>query len=66
MRCAVLIAQPRNRLYNTYFVRELVRDAQQRQRLFPDLQPVRFPPGLSIRQFDELYPAPRWGFADCA
>jgi uncharacterized protein len=64
VRCAVLIAQSRNRLYNTYFVRELVRDAQQRQRFFPDLQPIRFPPGLSIRQFDELYTAPRWGFAD--
>jgi len=64
LRCAVLIAQPRNRLYNTYFVRELVRDAQQRQRYFPDLPPLRFPSSLSIRQFDELYTAPRWGFAD--
>jgi predicted alpha/beta-fold hydrolase len=64
VRCASLIAQPRNRLYNSYFVRELIRHAQHRQRFFPDLRPLRFPRSLTIRQFDEIYTAPRCGFAD--
>jgi predicted alpha/beta-fold hydrolase len=64
VRCAVLIAQARNRIYNTYFTRDLVRAARLRRRFFPDLPPLRFPPRLTIRQFDELYTAPRWGFAD--
>jgi predicted alpha/beta-fold hydrolase len=63
-RCAALIAQPRNRIYDTYFVRELIREAQQRQRFFPDLPPLRFPRRMNIRLFDDLYTAPRWGFAD--
>ena len=60
----MLIAQPRNRLYNTYFVRELVRQAHHRERFFPGLPRIRFPRNLTIRQFDELYTAPRCGFPD--
>jgi predicted alpha/beta-fold hydrolase len=63
-RCANLMAQPRNRLYDSYFVRELIRKAQQRQRFFPDMPPLRFPRRMTIRLFDDLYTAPRWGFAD--
>jgi uncharacterized protein len=64
VRCAGLMSQPRNRFYDSYFARELARGAVQRQRLFPDLPPLRLPRRLTIRQFDELYTAPRCGFAD--
>ncbi|HZY89650.1 MAG TPA: alpha/beta fold hydrolase [Gemmataceae bacterium] len=63
-RCAALIAEPRNRLYETFFLRDLIAHARQRQRYFPDLPPLRFPRRLNMRLFDDLYTAPRCGFAD--
>jgi predicted alpha/beta-fold hydrolase len=63
-RCAALLAQPRNRLYETYFLRDLIAEARQRQRHFPDLPPLRFPRRMTMRLFDDLYTAPRCGFAD--
>jgi predicted alpha/beta-fold hydrolase len=62
-RCEVLLSRPANRVYERHFVRHLVRMALRQQRLFPDLPRIRFPPGLSMRQFDELYTAPLWGYA---
>jgi predicted alpha/beta-fold hydrolase len=63
-RCAELLAQPGNRLYERYFVRNLVRAAHRQRRLFAELPPFRFPPQMTMRRFDELYTAPLWGFAD--
>jgi predicted alpha/beta-fold hydrolase len=63
-RCSVLLARPQNRIYEVQFVRELSADARWRQRYFPDLPPLRFPQRLTMRLFDELYTAPRGGFAD--
>lgn len=62
--CATLIGQPRNRMYDSYFVRRLVADANERQRFFPDLPPLGFPQRLTVRIFDDLYTAPRSGFRD--
>jgi predicted alpha/beta-fold hydrolase len=62
-RCAVLMARPGNRFYNRYFAGHLVREAMTRQKLFPDLAPVRFPQKTTLRIFDELYTAPRNSFA---
>ena len=64
IRCAVLIALPRNRIYNQYFTALVVRDAMRRQQFFPDLPPLRFPRRMTVRLFDDLYTAPRGGFAD--
>lgn len=64
VRCAELLAQPRNRFYDGHFARELIRQAQRRQQFFPDLPPVHFPRQATVRLFDELYTAPRHGFAD--
>jgi predicted alpha/beta-fold hydrolase len=64
VRCADLISQPRNRLYDVFFSRELIGEARLRQRHFPDLPPLRFPRRMTVRLFDELYTAPRCGFAD--
>jgi predicted alpha/beta-fold hydrolase len=63
-RSAALLSQSRNRMYERYFLRRLLRDAYRRQGHFPDLPAVQFPRGMTIRLFDELYTAPRWGFAD--
>ncbi len=62
--CATLIEQPRNRIYDAYFVRRLLGDARERQQFFPDLPPLDFPPRLKIRGFDDRYTAPRSGYRD--
>jgi predicted alpha/beta-fold hydrolase len=62
-RCADLLGRPQNRLYEAAFVRGLAAAARQRQRCFPELPPLRLPPRLSLRRFDDLYTAPRCGFA---
>jgi predicted alpha/beta-fold hydrolase len=64
LRCSLMLARPRNRLYELHFLRELVALARRRQRLFADQPPLRFPRRLSMRLFDDLYTAPRSGFAD--
>src|SRR6202011_5033361 len=62
VRCAALLALRRNRLYDLYYVRELM--AQVRQRQFPDLPRPRFPRRMTLQRFDDLWTAPLWGFAD--
>jgi predicted alpha/beta-fold hydrolase len=64
LACATLLASRPNRSYDQHFARALVRDAEARQRHFPDLPPLRFPRHMTVRLFDELYTAPRHGFAN--
>jgi predicted alpha/beta-fold hydrolase len=45
-------------------MRSLVGQVRQRQRLFPDERSIRFPRRMTMRLFDDLYTAPRWGFRD--
>lgn len=61
-RCARLLALPRNRVYEVHFLRDLVAQARQRQRLFADLPPLRLAARLTLQLFDDLYTAPRGGF----
>jgi predicted alpha/beta-fold hydrolase len=61
--CAALIAQPRNRFYEQHYVRALVSQTVRHQQFFRDVPPIHFPSRLTLRQFDELYTAPRWDFA---
>lgn len=63
-RCAALLSLPSNRIYEDNFVRDLTQQARLRQRHFPDLPPLRFPRRMTLRMFDDLYTAPRSGFAD--
>ncbi len=63
-RCSAMMSLPRNRMYDHYFVNVLIAEAKQRQRYFPDLPPLAFPRRMTIRLFDDLYTAPRGGFAD--
>jgi predicted alpha/beta-fold hydrolase len=64
VRCAALLALPHNRLYDRHFAHTLVTQVQRHQRYFPDLPVARFPRRLTLRLFDEIYSAPRGGFAD--
>jgi predicted alpha/beta-fold hydrolase len=63
-RCAALLAAPRNRFYEQYFVRGLLEQVGQRRRFFPEDAAIRFPRRLTMRQFDDLYTSPRCGFDD--
>src|SRR5262249_5362862 len=64
VRCAALISARRNRLYELHFVRSMVKQVRLHQRHFPDLPAVRIAPYATLRQFDDLYTAPRGGFND--
>lgn len=65
-RCVALLGQRRNRIYDYHFASDLVRQVRRRRRFVPDEPPVRFPRRMTLRLFDELYTAPRWGFCDAA
>jgi predicted alpha/beta-fold hydrolase len=62
--CASMLARPHNRIYEKNFVRLLVAEAQRRDAQFAEPAPVRFPPCMTMRLFDDLYTAPRCGFQD--
>jgi len=64
MLCSDRLAQPRCRLYERHFLRDVIDQARRRQRYFPELPPLRLPRRMTMRIFDELYTAPRHGFAD--
>lgn len=64
-RCSALLSLAKNRIYEHNFLRDLLFEARLRQRFFPDLPPLNFPRRrMTIRLFDDLYTAPRNGFAD--
>jgi uncharacterized protein len=61
--CARMLAQPRNRFYEQYFVRHL-KDQVRRNRRHSHQPKPRFPRQLTMRHFDDLVTAPSWGFAN--
>jgi hypothetical protein len=62
VRCADLLAAPRNRFYEHHYVRDLTRQVRQRQVMRADEPRVVFPRPMTMRLFDDLYTAPRWSF----
>jgi predicted alpha/beta-fold hydrolase len=60
--CTTLIAEPRNRIYERHFVAELVKLAIRRAKRFHQPLP-KFTHRMRLRTFDEIYTAPRNGFA---
>lgn len=65
--CAAKLSEPRQRLYDLYFVNDLLAQARQRERFFPAIRaPHLRGPAKSLRGFDEAYTAPLWGFSDAA
>ena len=61
--CTAMIAHQRNRMYESHFVAELVHNVERRRRVLGEPAPL-FPRRLSLKQFDDLYTAPRNGYAD--
>jgi predicted alpha/beta-fold hydrolase len=64
VRCSELISSPRNRAYDRFFANQLASLARIRAQYYPDPPVPEFPRNLTIRQFDDLFTAPRCGFAD--
>ncbi len=61
------ISLPLNRLYDRHFVRLLLQQAQERQRVVPDSPPANFrTPPRTIWEFDNGFTAPVSGFGDAA
>jgi predicted alpha/beta-fold hydrolase len=61
VRCSGLLA--RYPVYDAFYVRHLTSQVSQHQRYFPDVPRVAFPRRMNLTQFDDLYTAPRWGYA---
>ena len=62
IRCSELMAK--YPYYDAFFVHNLTTQVREHQRYFPDLPRIVFPRRATLRQFDDLYTAPRWGYAD--
>lgn len=63
-RCVERITTGWNRLYDLRFTRRLVRLVRERVEDGLLVDPPRFPLLANLREFDELFTAPRSGFAD--
>lgn len=56
------LLEPKNRLFEQHFVKELMKEVQKKQHYFPDLIFKTLPKKLNLFQFDDLYTAPMSGF----
>jgi predicted alpha/beta-fold hydrolase len=62
VRCSNLISkQP---FYDRFYTRLLIDQVSRQARHYPDVPRVSFPARTSLLRFDDLYTAPRWGYAD--
>jgi predicted alpha/beta-fold hydrolase len=64
--CCHYMQRPLNRAYDRNFARQLKASVARLHELFPDLGPVDFPKSMTLRDFDDLYTAPRNGFSGAA
>jgi uncharacterized protein len=62
VRCSELLA--RYPFYDAFYVHHLTSQVTQHQQYLPDVPKVVFPRRMNLKQFDDLYTAPRWGYAD--
>jgi len=64
--CSRQLRRPANRIYDRNFVRWLRADVARRHAAFPDLGPADLTQVSTLFDFDDLYVAPRHGFAGAA
>lgn len=64
-RSSQMLAQPGNAVYEKRFVKELIEMAQERAQMHKQELPL-FPAGLKLREFDDIYTAPRSGYLNVA
>ncbi len=57
-----LFGLPRNKLFQDYYLMDLVKFVRINEKIFPDIKKTEFPDNLSLYLYDELYVAPNWGF----
>ena len=65
--CSASIERPRNRVYQRWLLKRLVRQtlADPFGVSADEKAKLQATPPRSIREFDSAVTAPRWGFADC-
>ncbi len=56
------LSEKSNRLFANVFLKYLKADVRLMENLFPEIPKTKFPPNMSIRDFDEMYSAPWAGF----
>jgi predicted alpha/beta-fold hydrolase len=61
--CCRHIQRRENRVYDRNFVKALRAEVRRLHEVFPELGPVTWPKSMSLFDFDEMYTAPRNGFA---
>jgi len=59
-----LLAQPKNRVYERYFIKLLKEDMNYRYKKFPDIRKIEIPNHVHFHDFDRLYTVPVYGFKD--
>ncbi len=64
--CCRQIQRKENRLYDRNFVKQLLCQIGRLHEIYPDLGSVNLPKSLTLLDFDDLYTAPRNGFAGAA
>lgn len=57
-----LLIKKRNKIFNTYFMNGLIRDAKLRSQFFPEDKLPIFTKNMNVYDFDDIYTAPRCGF----
>jgi len=61
VRCSEMIS--RLPFYDRFYVKQLIDQVQAHARHFSDVEAPVFPLRATLRDFDEFYTAPRWGYA---
>jgi len=63
--CAEIIDSPKNKLFRSYFVNDLIKMVQDRHILFPELGPAPvLHKKIKMRDFDDFYTSVQCGFKD--
>ncbi|MBF8263382.1 MAG: Hydrolase 4 protein [Parachlamydiales bacterium] len=58
----IMLGKPENSIYERYFIRMMRADVHYRHRKFKDLPRIKLPRDMKIRDFDQIYTAPQYGF----
>lgn len=61
--CVARLSRPENRFYEWHFLTGLISSARRRARLFADASLPEFRRGMRLKDFDDVYTAPRAGYS---
>lgn len=60
----MLLADPKNRIYERFFMKLLKQDIKYRHKKFPDIKRIELPKHLHFYDYVKLYIVPEYGFKD--